>query len=127
MATNTPPQTFENFNIPVLHKFCDFYKKIYFTSFKILKKDRFGIFMKIENSCLAIIEILTEARFENKIYKLKPLKLAHTKVETLKLLIRISWELQIIGDKKYIELENYLVEISKDINNWVNSLAQKEF
>jgi len=110
-----------------LHKFCDFYKKIYFTSFKILKKDRFGIFMKIENSCLAIIEILTEARFENKIYKLKPLKLAHTKVETLKLLIRISWELQIIGDKKYIELENYLVEISKDINNWVNSLAQKEF
>lgn len=83
--------------------------------------------MKIENACLDTIEILTEARFETKIYKPKPLKTARVKIETLKKLIRISWELQIIGDKKYIELEKDLVEISVDITNWINSLTQKEF
>lgn len=82
------------------------------------------IFSKIENACLDAITLIIEARFETKIYKLKPLKFARTKIEILKRLIRISWELKIIEDKKYIVLESDLIEISKEINNWINSLTK---
>ena len=107
-----------------MHKICDFYKKIYLFSQKIDKKNKFGIFAKIENICLDAIILILEARFEIKIYKIKPLKSARTKIEILKRLIRISWELKIIEDKKYIDLESDLIEISKEINNWINSLTK---
>ncbi len=71
--------------------------------------------------------LTTEACFEIKIYKSKPLKSARIKIETLKRLIRISWELKIIEDKKYINLESDLIEISKNINNWINSLTKTGF
>jgi len=116
-----PPQ---NSDISVLHKICELYKKIYLFSQKIDKKSKFGIFAKIENACLDAIISIIEARFEIKIYKLKPLKLARAKVEILKRLIRISWELKIIEDKKYIDSESDLIEISKEVNNWINSLTQ---
>jgi hypothetical protein len=107
-----------------LHKICELYKKIYLFSQKVDKRSTFGIFAKIENACLDAIILLIEARFEIKIYKIKPLKSARTKIETLKRLIRISWELKIIEDKKYISLESDLIEISKEVNNWLNSITK---
>jgi len=107
-----------------LHKICEFYKKIYLFSQKVEKRNKFGIFAKIENNCLDAIILVIEARFEIKIYKIKPLKSARTKIEILKRLIRICWELKIIEDEKYIILESNLIEISKEINNWINSLTK---
>lgn len=113
-----------NFDVPVLHKICEFYKKVYLLSTKIPKRDKFGIFVKIENICLDTMILVNEACFEEKIYKLKPLKSARIKIEILKRLIRICCELKIIEDKKYFEFGKDLVEISKNINNWITSLTK---
>jgi len=101
---------------------CDFYKKIYFISQKIPKRDRFGIFAKIENICLEIINLIITASLEIKINKFPILTSARIKIETLKRLIRITYELNVIERKKYLNLESDLQEISKMTNGWIKYL-----
>lgn len=108
--------------MPLVHKVCEFYKKIYFISPKIPKKDRFGIYLKIENVCLEIINLVITAALERKNNKLSTLNLARIKIEVLKRLIRIVYELKIIESKKYINLESDLQEISKMTNGWIKYL-----
>jgi four helix bundle protein len=106
-----------------LHKFCEFYKKIYLLSSKIPKKDKFGIYVRIENFCLDIIILITEAALQARGNKFLLLNSARIKIETLKRLIRITNELKIVENKKYIELESELQEISKMINGWIKYLT----
>jgi len=109
--------------VPLVHKTNELYKKIYLLSQKIPKKDRFGIFVKIENYCLETIDLIIYACFEAKNDKHPYLKKARIKVETLKRLIRISCDLKIIERKSYIILENDLQEISKMLNGWLKYLS----
>jgi len=125
MTFNNPPPTGQYFNIPILHKIVEFYKKNYLLSPKIPKKDRFGIYLKIENICLETTTLIINASLEIKTNKLPILNSARIKIEILKRLIRISHELNIIGRKKYIELESDLQEISKMANGWIKYLLKK--
>jgi len=102
----------------LLHKVCQFYKKIYLFSPKIPKKDRFGIYLKIENLCLEIIDSTITAALEIRNNKLPILNAARIKIEILKRLIRVTFELKIIENKKYLDLESDLQEISKMTNGW---------
>jgi hypothetical protein len=125
-----PPQSFDGVNnskieAPVVHKIYELYKKIYTISSQIPKKDRLGIYAKIENICLQIIDLIFTASLEIKNHKLNPLNSARVKIELLKRLIRISQELNIISSKKYIELEIDLQEISKMTNGWIKYLLKK--
>ena len=106
----------------MVHKICEFYKKIYLISPKIPKKDRFGIYLKIEKICLEIVSSIINAALEPKNNKLPILNSARIKIEVLKRLIRIIQELNIIEKKKYIELELDLQEISKMVTGWIKYL-----
>lgn len=106
----------------MVHKICEFYKKVYLISSKIPKKARFGIYLKIENICLDIFNLAVTAALEIKNNKLPILNSARIKIEVLKKLIRITRELNIIENKNYIYLESDLQEISKMINGWIKYL-----
>jgi len=103
----------------LLHKISEFFKKIYLLSQRIPKKDRFGIWSKIQSICLDSIELIATASFEVRNNKLPTLKSVRIKIEVLKRLIRLSNQLHIIKNKKYIELTSDLQEISKMINGWI--------
>ncbi|OGZ33313.1 MAG: hypothetical protein A2174_01065 [Candidatus Portnoybacteria bacterium RBG_13_41_18] len=107
-----------------MHKICEVYKKVYLLSSKIPKRDRFGIYLKIENICLEIMILAMTAAFEMKINKFGILNSARIKIEVLKRLFRIVSELKIIKDKKYLEIELDLQEISKMTNGWIKYLSQ---
>ena len=121
-TSNAPPLDGVKFNVPLVHKICEFYKKIYLISPKIPKKDRFGIYLKIENICLEIISLIITAALESKNNKLPILNSTRIKIETLKRLIRITQELNIIEKKKYIDLESDLQEISRMVAGWIKYL-----
>lgn len=89
---------------------------------KIPKKDRFGIYLKIENVCLEIVSLTISAAFESKNNKLPILNSTRIRIELLKRLIRIIRELNIIENKKYIDLELDLQEISKMTAGWIKYL-----
>ena len=98
------------------------YVLIYSTEKQIPKRDRFGIFLKIENVCLELFENTIAATFQQKYLKEGFLKNARTKIEVLKHLIRTSYELKIIHDEKYFQISSEIVEISKMINGWIKYL-----
>ena len=75
---------------------------------KIPKKDRFGIYAKVENILLDTLNLALEASFETKNNKFSILNLARIKIEILKRFIRMMFETNIILDKKYLELESQL-------------------
>ena len=89
---------------------------------KIPKKDRFGIYLKIENICLEIISLIITSALESKNNKLPILNSTRIKIETLKRLIRITQELNIIEKKKYIDLESDLQKISRMVAGWIKYL-----
>jgi len=104
------------------HKFCEFYKQIYLIGPKIPKRNRYGIYLKIENICLETINLLITASLEIRNNKLPILNSVRIKIEVLKRLIRIAYEFNVIGNKKYINLELDLQEISKMTNGWIKYL-----
>lgn len=109
-----------------MHKVCELYKQIYFISGKINKKDKYGLWLKIENICLEVIYLATKAALTNKNNKLVFLESARTEIEILKRLIRIACDILIIQTKTYLQLESNLQEISKMANGWIKYLTQKE-
>lgn len=119
-----PPRISSNFDVPLVHKICEFYKKIYLLSSKLPKRDRFGIYAKIEDACLDIMDLAITASLETKINKLPFLNSARIKIETLKRFFRVAYELNIINQKLYIDMELDLQELSKMTNGWIKYLRQ---
>lgn len=88
------------------------------------KRDRHGIYLKIEIKILETLELITEASFASRNSKLPYLFSARTKVEIIKRLIRLASELGIIKPDKYIDFESDLQEISKMTNGWIRYIQQ---
>ena len=108
----------------MIHKISEFYKKFYLIGPKIGKRDRHGIYLKIEMQILDVLELVIEASFAIRNTKLTYLFSARIKIEIMKRLVRLSSELDIIKSEKYIELESDLQEISKMTNGWIRYLQQ---
>lgn len=85
---------------------------------QISKRDKFGLWLKIENLCLNILELTITAALEARNNKLPILNSLRIKIENLKRLLRIAYELKIIEGKSYIALETDLQEISKMTSGW---------
>lgn len=95
------------------------YKNIYVLGNKISKRDKFGIYLKVENINIDLITIAINAAFNQKDKKKPLLHELRIKIETLKQLIRTMKELKIIEDKPYIVLETQLQEISRMATGWI--------
>ncbi len=78
--------------------------------------------MKIENLCLEILNLTVAAALETKNDKLILLNPARIKIEILKRLFRVACDLKVIENKKYINIELALQEISKMANGWIKYL-----
>jgi len=89
---------------------------------KISKRDKFGIYLKVENICLDLITISIDAALNQKEEKKHLLHELRIRIETLKQLIRAMNELKIIEERPYIVLEAQLQEISKMATGWIKYL-----
>ena len=113
-------------NASLAHRVDEFYRQIYSLASKIDKRNKFGIWLRIENTCLEIIYLIIKASFTNKNSRSILLESARVEIEVLKRLVRIAYELKIIESGIYLQLESNLQEISKMTNGWIRYLTQKE-
>jgi hypothetical protein len=113
----TPPPP--NFDVPIVHKITKLYKDVYGLGSKISKRNKFGIYLKVENICLDLISISIDAALNQKDAKRPLLHQLRIKIETLKQLIRAMNELKMIENKAYIVLETQLQEISRMAAGWI--------
>ena len=80
---------------------------------------------KIDFLFLEILELLFTASYQNKENKLYTLLISIKKLDLLKFLIRVCWELKILDNKKYIILSEKLQEIGRMLGGWKKGLETK--
>ncbi len=95
------------------------YAYVYLIGNKLPKRDKLGIHSYIEKEFLKSFSLLISASLEAKYEKVISLKKARIQIETLKQLFRIEFELKIITEKVYLNIELKLQEISKMTNGWL--------
>ena len=71
------------------------------------------------------IEMTAYASFLSKGEKLPYIKIALTKVDTIKVFIQIIWEMKILDEKKYIAISEKLNDTGKMLGGWHNKLVKE--
>ena len=74
---------------------------------------------KIDSLLLEIIENLFTASRKNKDSKLLYPNKASDKLDLLKFILQISWEIKALDNKKYIVLSEKINEIGKILGGWL--------
>lgn len=108
-------------DIPIFQKAYELYKTFYLLVAHFPKKDRFTIGQKIESAILDLIEDIITASQLSKPEKLPVLKRASVKLDLLKVFIRLSKDLKILDNKKYLLFESQLLEIGRMLGGWIRA------
>jgi len=114
---NPPPDHF--LDLPIVHKLGVIYSAVYLIGPKLAKRDRYGIYLKIESACLDALTLSIEAALLSRQRKTAVLEMLKIKIELLKQLVRIAHEIRVIEQKRYIALSADLVEASKMVSGWL--------
>lgn len=109
------------------------FKVIQYTREFIIRADKelenfprrdFEIKTKIRENCYEILEILYEANLIQNVDKKKELLYKSiAKVKVIDYLLNLSYDKQIISNKKYIKLGAKLDDIIKYISGWLKSIS----
>ncbi len=95
---------------------------MYLVGNKLPKRDKLGIHNYVEKEFLQAFSFLVNASLESKSEKIFSVKKARLQIETLKQLFRIEYEIKVITEKAYLNIELKLQEISKMTNGWFKYL-----
>lgn len=109
--------------MPLVHKIYDFYK-LFHEFIKLFPKiEKYSLGQKIENLTLDILEISLKTVYSPKQEKLSLLKEVDTKINLLKMLIRLANEIKVLDNKKYLISQEKLQEIGKMIGGWIRYIT----
>ncbi|PIR78594.1 MAG: hypothetical protein COU28_00875 [Candidatus Magasanikbacteria bacterium CG10_big_fil_rev_8_21_14_0_10_36_16] len=93
---------------------------------KFPKSDKYTLGQKIFLELLDILMLIHQARFEQNYQKIKTLDKTSQMFDSVKILIRMTYTLEIIEQKTYIELENDLQNIGKMLGGWLKYLKNPQ-
>lgn len=122
----TPPPTISQPKlIPVVLKLKDSYGlwQEYLTHFP--KANRFTLGSKIDDIFLHAIEYCFLASYSAHTEKTILLDRCIARVDLLKLLLQLAWEMQALDTKKYTHLSEYLMEVGRMLGGWRKQLQNK--
>jgi hypothetical protein len=114
----------DEFDIPIFKKAYMLYKDFYGIRSSVSKQDRYTIYLRCENAILDVIEAILKAGRENKIEKLPTLELASTKLNLLRMLIRMLKDVKAINIKNYSIFEEKIDEIGRMLGGWIKSTKE---
>lgn len=105
---------------PIIQKLYDFYRELYLIIEKMPKKDKYALGQKLDKTTLDFLELLVVAS-NNKDEKLVYLNKGSSKLDVLKILLRLAEEIKAVPTTKYLSLELKLQEIGKMLGGWIRS------
>ena len=118
-----PPPEISAPIVQVLHSL---YKEIYQTGKKIPKRERFGLYARVENTILTCLTLSIEAALAEPPVKIRPIKELRIALAVTKRLIRLCQELEVIEEKKYFFLQDKVIEASKMAAGWLAYMERKK-
>ncbi len=86
------------------------------------KTEKYSLGQRIENLILEILEFSLKTIYSPRQEKLPLLKELDIKIGFLKMLIRLSNEIRVLDNKKYLILQEKLQEIGRMIGGWMKSI-----
>jgi len=89
------------------------------------KANRFTLGSKIDEVFLATIEYCFLASYANVQEKMPLLNRCISRVDLLKLLLLLAWEIKALDTKKYIHLSEHMVEVGRMLGGWRRQLVNK--
>ncbi len=89
------------------------------------KSHRFTIGSKVDVIFLESIELSFLASYSSGEEKLSLVGKTISKVDLLKLLLQLAWEVTALDNKKYVHLSEQLDEIGKMLGGWKRQLINK--
>jgi len=95
----------------------------YLTSFP--KQNRYTLGNKIDDVFLMAIEYCFLASYASKDAKLIHLERCISRVDLLKLLLQLAWEIRALDTQKYTVLGEQLQEVGKMLGGWKKGLESK--
>ena len=108
-------------NLAIFEKTYDLILWLYPTINKFPKSQRFVLGQQIENAALELLEGIIEANSErNKAFYLKRLS---TKLDKLRILIRLSKDFKFISLRQYEFVSGHINEIGKMLGGWIKSIS----
>ena len=111
-----------NFEPTLINKIYKFYFQSYGMFHNFPKQSRYTLGQKIETITLDLLEMVSLANQEIRTLREPHLRKASAKCESVKLLIRMGYDLKLFNDHQYIALENQVQEIGKMIGGWIKYL-----
>ena len=98
----------------------------WFQSYQILPKvHRYTLGRRVDSIFIETIEAIASATFLTRNEKSPYVRLAIRKIDTLKILLMVMWEIKSIDNKKYIYLSEPLLEIGKMLGGWSGQLTKQ--
>lgn len=112
------------FDIPIFKKAYDLYKIFYGYRSTVPKQDRYAIWTRCEENILDLIQDILLASQQLKLEKLPVLIKASTKLNFLRVFMRLMKENHVIDNKKYVALETPIDEIGRMLGGWIKSTRE---
>lgn len=112
----------KSLEVPIVARTFSLVVSLLKTTKDLQKFDRHTIWEKCINLSIRFLEELIQiGSIQN---RAEPLKKLSSKLDTLRLLIRASFECRAISQKKYIEIETLIVEIGKMLGGWIKAVSK---
>ncbi|PIS34737.1 MAG: hypothetical protein COT37_01110 [Parcubacteria group bacterium CG08_land_8_20_14_0_20_43_9] len=113
------------FDIPIFKKTYDLYKSFYGFRETVSKQDRYTLWQRCENLILDILENILWASQLPKSEKIPILEKTSLRLNFLRVFIRLSKEIKMLDNKKYILLQESVDEIGRMLGGWLRSIRQR--
>jgi len=126
ISERTPPPTIAQPKlIPVVLKLKDAYGiwQQYLGDFP--KASRFTLGSKIDEVFLSAIEYGFLASYSAGAEKLAWVDRGIARVDLIKLLMQLAWEIKALDDRKYVHLSEYLTEVGRMLGGWRRQVTSK--
>jgi len=115
----------DEFDIPIFKKTYELYKTLYGFRNVIPKQDRYTLWQRCENLILDILENILWASQLPKAEKIPILEKTSLRLNFLRVFIRLSKEIKMLDNKKYILLQKSVDEIGRMLGGWLRSTRQR--
>lgn len=115
----------DEFDIPIFKKSYDLYKTFYGYRNLIPKQDRYTIWQRCESLILDILEGILLVSQAQKAEKLSILEKTSTKLNLLRIFIRLMKEIKAVDNKKYTTIETIIDEIGRMLGGWIKSTKER--
>jgi len=112
-------------DIPILKKSYDLYKMMDDYRKVIPKQHRFTVFIRGEEAVLDVIENFYQAGYLKGADRSNLLDKASSRLNMLRLFIRLLKDTKALDNKKYISLQTAIDEIGRMLGGWIRSISKQ--